>query len=66
MFCNIKTSFLPIQFRVLVKKFINSLVFSLESRAWQEPESSHVNGMALAHCILGNFMGVVCRYIPRL
>ena len=29
----------------------HSLVFSLEGRAWQEPEPSHVIGMALAHCI---------------
>ena len=27
---------------------------------WQEPEPSHVTGMALAHCILGKFLGVVC------
>jgi len=33
--------------------FIHSLVFSLEGRAWQEPEPSNVTGMALAHCILG-------------
>ena len=26
----------------------NSLVFSLEGRAWQEPDPSHVTGMALA------------------
>jgi len=44
------------QFSVL---FIHSLVFSLEGRAWQEPEPGHVTGMALAHCILGKFLGVV-------
>jgi len=38
----------------------HSLVFSLEDRAWQEPEPSHVTGMALGHCILGKFLGVVC------
>jgi len=38
---------------------IHSLVFSLEGRAWQEPEPSHVTGMALAHRILGKFLGVV-------
>ena len=27
----------------------------------QEPEPSHVTGVALAHCILGKFLGVVCR-----
>ena len=24
---------------------------------WQEPELSHVTGMALAHCILSKFLG---------
>ena len=45
--------------------FIHSLVFSLEGRAWQELESSHVTGMALAHCILGKFLGVVCHCFPH-
>ena len=40
--------------------FIHSLVFSLKGRDWQEPEPSHVTGMALAHCIFGKFLGVVC------
>jgi len=31
-----------------------------KSPGWQEPEPSHVTGMALAHCILGKFLGVVC------
>ena len=45
--------------------FIHSLVFSLEGRAWQEPEPSHVTSMALAHCILGKFLGVVCHcFLP--
>ena len=44
--------------------FIYSLVFSLEGRAWQEPEPSYVTGMALAHCILGKFLGVVCHCFP--
>jgi len=43
---------------------IHSLVFSLEGWAWQEPEPSHVTGMALAHCILGKFLGVVCHCFP--
>jgi len=43
---------------------IHSLVFSLEGRAWQEPEPSHVIGMALAHCFLGKFLGVVCHCFP--
>ena len=44
--------------------FIHSLVFSLEGRAWQEPEPSHVTGMALAYWILGKFLGVVCHCFP--
>ena len=44
--------------------FIHSLVFSLEGQAWQEPEPSHVTGMALVHCILGKFLGVVCHCFP--
>ena len=44
--------------------FILSLVFSLEGQAWQEPEPSHVTGMALAHCILGKFLGEVCHCFP--
>jgi len=46
---------------------IHSLVFSLDGRAWQEPEPSHVTGMALARCILGKFLGVVCHcFLPPL
>ena len=29
-----------------------------EGRLWQEPEPSQATGMALAHCILGSFLGV--------
>ena len=29
-----------------------------EGRFWQEPEPSQATGMALAHCILGSFLGV--------
>jgi len=31
---------------------------------WQEPEPSLVTGMALAHCILGKFLGVVFHCFP--
>ena len=44
--------------------FIQSLAFRLEGQAWQEPEPSHVTGMALAHCILGKFLGVVFHCFP--
>jgi hypothetical protein len=30
----------------------------------QEPEPSQVTGMALVHCILGKFLGVVCHCFP--
>jgi len=49
---------------LLVLSFIHSLVFSLEGQAWQEPEPSHVTSMALAHCILGKFLGVGCHCFP--
>jgi len=47
-----------------MSSFIQSLAFSLEGRAWHEPEPSHVTRMALAHCILGKFLGVVCHFFP--
>jgi hypothetical protein len=31
---------------------------------WQEPEPSQATGMALACCILGKFLGVVCHCCP--
>ena len=31
---------------------------------WQEPELSHVTVVALAHCILGKVLGVVCHCFP--
>ena len=34
---------------------------------WQEPQPSHVTGMALAHYILCKFLGVVCHcFLPPL
>ena len=35
-----------------------------EGRLWQEPEPSQATGMALAHCILGSFLGVGCHSFP--
>ena len=35
-----------------------------EGRFWQEPEPSQVTGMALAHCVLGSFLGVGCHWFP--
>ena len=37
-----------------------------EGRLWQEPEPSQATGMALAHCILGSFLGVGCHCFPPL
>jgi hypothetical protein len=31
---------------------------------WQEPEPCQATGMALACCILGKFLGVVCHCFP--
>ena len=42
---------------------IHSLVFSLRGQAGRN-QSRHVTGMALAHCILGKFLGVVCHCFP--
>ena len=49
---------------IILYIYIHSLIFSLEGRAWQEPEPGHVTGMALAHCILGKFLRVVCHCFP--
>jgi len=46
---------------VKIKLMIHSLVLSLEGPVWREPGPSYVTGMALAHCILSTFLGVVCR-----
>ena len=44
---------------------IHSLINIQSQRpGWQEPEPSHVTGMALPHCILGKFVGVVCHCFP--
>jgi hypothetical protein len=42
-------------------------IHSLPISPWpvrQEPELSQATGMALAHCILGKFLGVGCHYFP--
>ena len=51
--------------KCLIKSFIHSFISIQPQRpGWQEPEPSHVTGMALAHCILGKFLGVVCHCFP--
>ena len=43
--------------------FIHSFVFSLRGRVGRN-QSRHVTSIALAHCILGKFLGVVCHCFP--
>ena len=47
---------------------INAIIIIIsiqpEGRLWQEPEPSQATGMALAHCILGIFLGVGCHCFP--
>ena len=45
-------------------KLIIIISIQPEGRLWQEPEPSQATGMALAHCILGNFLGVGCHCFP--
>ena len=44
--------------------FHHSLVFSLRGRAGRNQSPVMLTGMALAHCILGMFLGVVCHCFP--
>ena len=45
---------------IYIYSFIHSFISIQPQRpGWQEPEPSHVTGMALAHCIVGKFLGVV-------
>ena len=46
--------------------FIIIIISSIqpEGRFWQEPGPSQATGMALAHCILGSFLGVGCHCFP--
>ena len=59
----------PFVFQFAIQKFKNQdiiIIISIqpEGRVWQEPEPSQATGMALAHCILGSFLGVVCHCFP--
>ena len=45
--------------------YIHSFISIQPQRpGWQEPEPSHMTGMALAHCILGKFLRVICHSFP--
>ena len=51
------------------RRLLMSYIYSFISiqpldRFWQEPEPSQATGMALAHCILGKFLGVGCHCFP--
>jgi hypothetical protein len=52
----------------LVHRFIIIIIIIISvqplGQFWQEPEPSQATGMALARCILGKFLGVVCRCFP--
>ena len=46
---------------------IHSFISIQPSRpGWQEPKPSHVTGMAMARCILGTCLGVVCHCFPPM
>jgi len=44
-------------------EFISFISIQPYRPGWQEPEPSHVTGMALAHCILSKYLGVVCQVL---
>ena len=46
--------------------FIIIIIISIQplDQFGQEPEPSQATGMALVHCILGKFLGVVCHCFP--
>jgi hypothetical protein len=55
----------------MCKQFMNSAIsvdwlISIQPLGWfwQEPEPSQATGMALARCILGKSLGVVCHCFP--
>ena len=47
-----------------LKTIIITISIQPEGWFWQEPEPCQVTGMALAHCILGSFLGVGCHCFP--
>ena len=49
---------------ILISYIIIIISIQPERRLWQEPEPSQATGMALAHCILGSFLGVGCHCFP--
>jgi hypothetical protein len=53
-------------YRIALLYILVSFIISIQplDRFWQEPEPSQATGMALARCILGTFLGVVCHCFP--
>jgi hypothetical protein len=49
---------------IIISSSSSSSIQLLGRYFWQEPEPSQATGMALARCILGNFLGVVCHCFP--
>ena len=49
---------------IYICSFISFISIQPYRPGWQEPEPSHVTGMALAHCILSKSLGVVCHCFP--
>jgi hypothetical protein len=49
-----------------VSSLAEGIIISIQplGRFWHEPEPSQATGMALACCILGKFLGVVCHCFP--
>jgi hypothetical protein len=54
------------KFCLNVANYFISVFISVQpsGRFWQEPELSQATGTALARCILGKFLGVVCHCFP--
>ena len=51
---------------ILFGTSVTVIIISIQpkGRFWQEPEPSQATGMALAHRILGSFLGVGCHCFP--
>jgi hypothetical protein len=57
-----------VKFGINVYYYTNAIIISIQplGRFWPEPEPSQMTGMALARCILGKFLGVVCHCFPLI
>ena len=54
----------PLCYSMFLREIIIIISIQPYGRFWQEPEPSQATGMALAHCILGSFLGVGCHCFP--